>query len=120
MRSRAGVSLVEATLALLLMATGLLAVASTGARSAQLLRRAAALQGATLAAASVLDSLTQLQHPTNGSARRERYALSWQVAASAGTSRIELIIRYADGSGTRADTFAGVAAPWPARLQHVP
>ena len=120
MHARAGVSLIEAVIALTLLAAGLLTVASTGARSAAMLRRAAAMQGATLAAVSVLDSLTQLERPASGATNLDRYQLTWQVVTTTGSKRIALVVRYADGGVLRADTFAGVATRWPARLQHVP
>jgi Tfp pilus assembly protein PilV len=120
MRARQGLSLPEAIAAMTLLAAGLLAVATTGARATHLLRRAEAVQGATLAAMSVLDSLTQHETPAAGATVRGRYRLSWRVSASHVGSAIELIVHYADGTGVRSDTFGSVAARWPARLHHVP
>jgi Tfp pilus assembly protein PilV len=120
MRARRGVSLVEAIAAMTLLAAGMLAVATTGARATHLLRRAEAVQGATLVAMSVLDSLTQHESPSAGAATRGRYTLSWRVSTNNMTSAIALVVKYADGAGVRSDTFGSIAARWPVRLHHVP
>jgi hypothetical protein len=120
MRRRGGFSLVEAEIAIVLLGAGLLAVAATGVRAVRLLHEAEAVQGASARAASVLDSLAQLEAPVDGATLHERYALHWRTWPAGSTERVLLVVRYIEGGLARADTFALITGRWPVRIAHVP
>ncbi len=117
---RAGFSLVEVAVALALFACGLLAVAAGATRATRWLSGADAVDGAGLLATAVMDSLLQTARPTGGSTVRGRYALAWTANSASGRTTLLLVVRYADGSGMRADTFGAHTGRWPAPLSHVP
>jgi hypothetical protein len=119
-RLRGGFSLVEAEVALALLAGGLLAAAAVAGRAVRMLHEAESIDGATVAAVSVLDSLAQMKRPQPGTIVRGRYALDWMVAPYGAATRIELRIRWEDGARIRADTFTLIAAPLPRRVSRVP
>jgi Tfp pilus assembly protein PilV len=120
MRARAGFSLVEAQVALVLLAAGLLAVAATGVQAIRLLQRAEIVHDANALAASVLDSLAQVHAPVSGSLVQRRVAVTWTATPADSATLIVLVARYTADSRVRADTFAILAGVWPERISHVP
>jgi hypothetical protein len=117
---RPGTSLVEALVSLVVLAAGLLAVSALVTRSLRLLDEAAAVDRATAAAVSILDSLTQHESPVAGSTIVPPDTIDWDVRPTGRTRRIELRVRFPDGARMNADTFTSVAAPLPRRLTHAP
>lgn len=120
LRPRAGASLAEAVLALVLLAAGLLVVVGTAADAVRMLHRADAIGRATASAVSVLDSLTQHERPVPGSLVTPAGQVDWETARLRATTLIRLRIRFADGAGERTDSFMALAAPFPRRLSRVP
>lgn len=118
---RSGLSLIEANVAMLVLATGLLGTVALVARAGALLRTADAEEGAAWLAADILDSLTQHGAPSGGALARGRYAAGWSgTRDSLGLVLVTLVVGYDDGRRIRADTFAARAAPWPRTVRHVP
>lgn len=117
---RRGFSLIETELALVLFASASLVIAGAIARSVKLLREAEARAGATAAATSVADSLTQLASPLGGSGTRGRYRLDWSVADSGATAVIVIRVHWVDGTRPRSDSLGMIAGTTPARLHVVP
>jgi len=74
---RAGTSLVEVSVALVLAGIGVSAVASAGNAAARLSRIAAGGTAAVVIAGDVLDSLIAESAPTSGGAQRGAYRLEW-------------------------------------------
>ena len=121
MMPRRGVSLAEVTVAMAVLAAGLLANVALVARSGAMLRAAAADDEAARLAGMVLDSLAQHGRPVAGSQARGRHFLAWTVTQdSAAVSQVVLAVRYSDGARIRSDTFVVHAAPWPRTIGHVP
>lgn len=82
MVARRGFSLVEVTVAMLLLSLGLLGVAATGLLAARTLREAEAREAMVERAGSVLDSL--VSHRVSGTGRVDdaRFRIEW-IASSA-------------------------------------
>lgn len=121
MMVRRGISLVEVTVAMAVLAVGLLATIVLVARSGAMLRTAAAHDGAARLAGMVLDSLAQHGEPAAGSLVSGRYSLAWTATqGSADVSRLVLTVHYSDGGQVRSDTFIAHAAPWPRTIGHAP
>jgi len=120
MRRRAGFSLVEAQVALVLLAAGLLAVAATGVQAVRLLQRAEIVHDANALAASVLDSLVQVRNPASGGLARGRITVVWTASRADSATQVVLVAHYVADGRVRADTFAIFAGVWPERIHHVP
>jgi type II secretory pathway pseudopilin PulG len=119
--ARSGMSLIEAEVAMLVLAIGLLATFTLVARAGTLMRRADAEEGAAQVAGEVMDSLVQHGAPGSGSFARGRYAVSWSASPdSTGVTHLLLVVRYDDGGRLRADTVIALAALWPRMVRHVP
>lgn len=81
MVSRAGFSLVEVIVAMVLLSVGMLAIAGSGVLAAQLLREAEAQEEMMTRATSVLDSLV-IERGGAGRYQTARYRLEWSAADS--------------------------------------
>src|SRR5690606_29326629 len=85
---RPGLSLVEAIVALTLLAIGLLGALATQLLSARLLREAEARAGAINLAGAILDSLHAVPAPTAGERYEAGYLVRWSVMAGDGSALI--------------------------------
>lgn len=112
-----GFSLVEAIVALTLLALGLLGALASQVMSARLLREAEARAGAVDLASTILDSLLAVPVPTSGERHEAGYDAEWSVAAGDGSSRIEVRIQYDAGTARRELRFESLHAPPPPRLR---
>lgn len=77
--NRPGFSLVELIVAMLVLATGLAALAGAAATARRSLARAAALERITREAAALLDSLVAEQAPASGQRARDGTTMRWSV-----------------------------------------
>jgi Tfp pilus assembly protein PilV len=120
-RRRAGLSLIEAVVAMVVLGAGLLPVLALVSRSGSLIRTAEGREGAVREAGIVLDSLVRYGAPAGGASTRGRYALRWAASRdSLGVTLLTVEATYVDGGTTRADTFLAQAAPWPREIRHAP
>jgi prepilin-type N-terminal cleavage/methylation domain-containing protein len=94
MVARRGFSLVEVTVAMLLLSLGLLGVAATGLMSARMLREAEAREAMAERTGSVLDSLVSHRVSGTGSVDDARFRTQW--SASAGSVEVQTVML--DGS----------------------
>jgi prepilin-type N-terminal cleavage/methylation domain-containing protein len=109
-----GFTLVEAIVALTLLAVGLLGAAATQSLAARLLREAEARAGAVVLAGAVLDSLLTVQVPQGGTRVERRYQARWITEARGSATSIELEVQYHDGTAPRRLRFEMVhLAPVP-------
>jgi|GEM_PF-547017 len=115
-----GLSLVEAIVALTLLSVGLLGILGSQLMAARLLREAEARAGAIDLAGTILDSLLAVPAPTGGERREAGYTARWSVAPAAGSSRIEILIQYQDGTASRELRFESLHAPPAPRLGRAP
>ncbi|MGH7551691.1 MAG: hypothetical protein ACREMQ_01520 [Longimicrobiales bacterium] len=112
---RAGFSLAEALVALVLVGVAVLSLGGAAHAAARLLREAAFSQGAALEAEAVLDSLAEARVTGRDVFIRGPYTLSWSAVDSAGVHRLELAIGYPGGSVTRQLGFSRITTPAPPR-----
>jgi prepilin-type N-terminal cleavage/methylation domain-containing protein len=100
-----GFTLVEAVVALTLLAVGLLGAMATQSLAARLLREAEAHAGAVALAGAVLDSLLAVPSPTAGERRESRYRVHWSThphdVTTTTSAEIGLEIEYHDGTKPR-------------------
>lgn len=108
---RPGFTLVEAIVALNLLALGLLGAAATQSLAARLLREAEARAGALNLAEAVLDSLLAVPTPTAGERHERRYRAHWSSAPRSVLTAIELEVEYHDGTALRRLRFDLLHAP---------
>lgn len=94
MVNRAGFSLVEMTVAMVLLAIGLLGVAGTGLLAARMLSEAEAREAMLERAGSVLDSVIAYDVAGGGMTGDARFQLEWSSTAEA----VEIRARMPDGS----------------------
>jgi Tfp pilus assembly protein PilV len=88
---RDGTSLVEVSVALVLVGIGVSAVASAGNAAARLSRTSSVGTGALMVAGDVLDSLVALPVSASGETRRGGYQLEWTTTPGrSGTVHIAL------------------------------
>lgn len=111
LEARPGLSLVEAIVALTLLAVGLLGALATQVMAARLLREAEARAGAISFAGAVLDSLTAIPNPSPGERHDTRYLARWSTAPGDELTRIEIEIEYHDGTARRELRFEIMHAP---------
>ena len=110
MVNRGGFALIEVIVALTLLSVGLLGIAGSAALAGRLMREAEADEQASTEAAQVLDSLTQQRAPTSGFRQAGRVRLTWTVNTdSTGTSTIDLVVTYPNGSALRSATFRALS-----------
>lgn len=114
---RPGLSLVEAIVALTLLAIGLLGALATQLLSARLLREAEARAGAINLAGAILDSLHAVPAPTAGERYEAGYLVRWSVMAGDGSALIGVRVQYDDGTATREIYFESLHATPPPRLR---
>jgi prepilin-type N-terminal cleavage/methylation domain-containing protein len=113
---RAGFTLVEAVVALTLLAVGLLGAAATQSLAARLLREAEARAGAVVLAGSVLDSLLSVPAPVGGEREEARYRVRWTAEDRDPLTTIVLEVEYHDGSAPRRLRFEMLHAVAPPRI----
>jgi Tfp pilus assembly protein PilV len=116
----AGFSVIEALVALVLFAAGVLAIAGAASRAVRTLREAEARDEAHVTMLSVADSLLQLASPASGSTTRGAFAVSWTVSDSGAVAAITVRVDWLDGTAVQTDSLHGLAAPPPRRLHVVP
>lgn len=114
--ARPGLSLVEAIVALTLLAIGLLGALATQVMAARLLREAEARASAINLAGAILDSLAAVPNPSPGERRDNRYLARWSTTPANELARIEIEIEYHDGTARRELRFEILHAPPPPRL----
>lgn len=90
LRARAGFSLVELIIALLLLSMGLVALAGAAAVAQLSFAEAAAAEHAANAAAAVIDSLLREPGIQSGSAMHGAAEVQWSVTAGGGVERIHV------------------------------
>lgn len=78
---RAGFSLVEVIVALLLLSVGVLSIAGTGLLAGRMLRQAELREEMLTRAHNLLDSLVIAQDTGSGSSQYFGYRLDWQATA---------------------------------------
>jgi Tfp pilus assembly protein PilV len=117
---RAGLSVIEALVALLLFGAGVLAIAGAASRAARTLREAESRDAAHAMLLSAADSLLPLASPSTGTTSRGAYELSWTVLDSGAVASVVVRVAWTDGTATRTDSLHALAAPAPARLHVVP
>lgn len=115
---RAGFSLAEALVALVLIGVAVLSIGGAAAAAAGLMREAALAQGAAQAAEAVFDSVAQ-GSAGSGSLVRGAYTIDWATIDTAAARRIHVEVRYASGAAPRSLRIDGSAAA-PPRRSHVP
>lgn len=115
---RAGFSLAEALVALVLVGVAVLSIGGAGAAAAGLMREAALAQGAVQAAEAVFDSVAQ-GGAGSGSLVRGAYTIDWATIDTVAARRIHVEVRYASGAAARALRIDGSGAA-PPRRSHVP
>lgn len=108
---RAGFTIIEVVVAILILSVGILAIAGTDGRMTRMIARGSQATAASTHAQSQLERLRSLPCAalTNGNATVEGvFQLEWTIAtpASGRYRGIELIIRYPSTGGTREDRFA--------------
>lgn len=112
--ARAGFTLVEAMLAIVLLCTGLLATAALGTVSLRSWRRAGELAAAVVAAGEVADSLGIFGVSVGGSRQYPWGALTWDDPVPLGGRLLQVVIRASAHDSTRAELLrvtATVPAP---------
>jgi len=105
---------------MVIFSAGVLAIAGAVSHAVEVLRQAESRDGARVALASIVDSLTQFASPGPGSAVRGRYRVAWTVADSGTAALVRVSIRWQDGTRPRADSIEVNAAVVPRRLHVVP
>ena len=115
---RHGFTLAEVLVAMMLLGIGVLSLAAAAAAGRSALREAAAESRALLAGSSVLDSLVRLTAPQPGSLTVGPDSVSWSATPISAGVRIDLAVRFRDGTAARTLALTGVAAPPPPRLRH--
>lgn len=118
MTRRPGFTLAEVLVAMMLLGVGILSLTTAAAAGRSALREAAAESRALLAGSSVLDSLVRLTAPQAGSSTIGPDSISWTVLALTAGIRVDLVVRFRDGTAARSLALTGVAAPPPPRLRH--
>jgi Tfp pilus assembly protein PilV len=109
--NRAGLSLVELVVALLILSMGLVALAGAAATAQRAMARAAAIERITRDAAFVIDSLTALTQPADGQRVADGVSLRWTITADGAGSRIDAEARAFDGVREVELHFHGRHAP---------
>jgi Tfp pilus assembly protein PilV len=112
---RAGFSLAEALVALVLVGVAVLSLGGAAHAAARLLREAAMTQGATLEAEAALDSLTSARVTGGNVFTRGPYTFSWNASDSIDLHRLELTVRYPGSHDARVLTFSRITTPAPAQ-----
>jgi Tfp pilus assembly protein PilV len=117
---RAGFSVIEALVALVLFAAGVLAIAAAASRAVRTLREAELRDAAHVVLLSTADSLLQYASPASGSAVHGTFALSWTVLDPGAVAAVMVRVDWTDGTAARTDSLHALAARPPARLHVVP
>jgi prepilin-type N-terminal cleavage/methylation domain-containing protein len=108
---RRGFSLVEVTLAVVVLTVGLLALASTAGGIARMIGRGGGIGRSAIIAAGRLDLLraTRCRSLVGGSAVEGPYSESWTVVyggADTTLAHVELTLTYRRGGGMSSDAYA--------------
>ncbi len=116
--TRAGFTLVETLIALLLLGCAALAAASAEAWAARMTALAEAREGGAAAAELVLDSLAAVPSPGPGSRREGGLRLDWVVVPGPGGAEVRLRVTTVHPAGEA--WFGAIAAPPPEPLEAGP
>jgi hypothetical protein len=119
-RNRAGLSLIEAIAALLILSVGVVSLAGAAGVAARLLRDAALEQGAVHTAATVIDSLADAPAAATGSIVRGPYTIEWNAVDTAGSILIDLDVSYSAGGRAGHLHVGRFAGPPPLRFGNAP
>jgi prepilin-type N-terminal cleavage/methylation domain-containing protein len=110
-RPRGGFSLVELITAMLLVAIGLVAVASAALLAQRTLTATAVLERITREASTLLDSLAAQPHPASGARETGGVLLSWVVEPDSAGARIRVQVDTRLGTRPLQLSFEGRHAP---------
>ena len=105
--SRRGFSLVEVMVAIVILATGILALAATSASVTRLISQGGSLGASAVAAEGQFELLraTPCGSLANGSTTAGKYTLAWTIASSNLLRTATVTVQYSTGRGTRTDTY---------------
>jgi len=105
--NRRGFSLVEVMIAIIILTTGVLALAASAAAVTRLISQGGGLGRAAAAAEGRIELLraTPCASLANNSTYDGPYLVSWTVATSGFMRSITVNVSYRTGRGTRTDTF---------------
>ncbi len=117
---RRGSTLLEALVALMLVAFVAVALASAEAWANRATATAEAQEDAATAAELVLDSLAQVAEPASGSAELDGVSLAWTVEPGRGQALLRLRARTPARSVVIDEEFTTVWAPPPSPLEAGP
>ena len=110
-RPRPGFSLVELITALLLVAIGLLAIASAALLAQRTVTGTAVLERITREAGTLLDSLAVQPHPASGTRIADGLLLSWVVEPDSAGARIRVWVDARHGARPLQLSFESRHAP---------
>jgi Tfp pilus assembly protein PilV len=117
--ARAGFSLAEALVALVLVGVAVLSLGGAAAAAARLLREAALAQGAAQAAEAVFDSVAA-GSAGSGTVLRGAFTIDWAAIDSGAARHVRVDVRYASGSAARWLRIDGIGAATPPEASHAP
>jgi Tfp pilus assembly protein PilV len=105
---RGGFSLIESTLATLVLTGGVLAAASTSSGVAMMIGQGGRLGTAAVLAEGRLESLraTPCAALSGGSVEEGPFTVSWTVAGGGLVREVQLTVTYGNGRGVRSDLYA--------------
>jgi prepilin-type N-terminal cleavage/methylation domain-containing protein len=95
---RSGFSLVELTVAMTILAVGILALAGTASHAQRAFAHGAATEKVARVAAAVIDSLLTEPRPTAGMRESDNVRLRWTVTEAGGLIRIFTTVEVHDGA----------------------
>jgi prepilin-type N-terminal cleavage/methylation domain-containing protein len=95
---RSGFSLVELTVAMTILAVGILALAGTASHAQRAFAHGAATERVARLAAAVIDSLLAETRPTAGTRETDNVLARWTVTEEGGLTRILTTVEVHDGA----------------------
>lgn len=109
---RRAFSLIESTLATLILTGGVLAVASTSSRVTMMIGQGGRLGAAALLAEGRLESLraTPCAALADGSSLEGPFAVSWTVAGHGLAREVQLTVTYGNGRTPRSDRYVATVS----------
>ena len=106
--TRRGFSLVEVMVAIVILTTGVLALAATSGSVVRLTSQGGRLGGSSVVAEERFESLraTACAALASGSTVERPYTLAWTVTTSGSLRTVALTVSYATGRATRSDSYS--------------